>query len=296
MTNYLKGYLMIFASAIGFGSYGIWSKLIGSQFEVFYQGSIRSALVLAILIPILIYKKDHKKITKQDLKWFSIPVIFGIFTQGPIYYAYNHMDIGTATLIFYAMFLIASYLVGTILIKEKLSTVKLVSLLFAILGLFLVFGVSLTKFTLLASVLAAVNGLASGGEVASTKKVSDKFSTLQLSVYLWGAIVITNLPIAFILGETPPPLVFNLQWFYMLVFAVIGLVSFWLIVEGFKYVDASIGGLIGLTEIIFSVIFGVILFKETLTTPIIIGGTLILLAGMLPDLVTLLKPKVLQKV
>ena len=42
----------------------------------------------------------------------------------------------------------------------------------------------------------------------------------------------------------------NLEWGAMLCYALSGLGGFWLVIEGFKYVDASIGGLIGLLEII----------------------------------------------
>ena len=53
-------------------------------------------------------------------------------------------------------------------------------------------------------------------------------------------------------------------------------------------VDASIASLIGLLEVIFAVALGALLFDENLRAPIYIGGVLIIIAAMLPDIVKLL--------
>lgn len=275
---------MILLSAIGFGSYGLWSRFIGPEFGIFTQGWVRSAIVLTILIPIAIYSKKFKKVESNDRKWILISVLFGVATQAPLYYAYNHMDIGTAILIFYAMYVITSYLVGRIFLGEKIIPIKIIALLLAFLGLFLVFGFSIAIFSVLAMLLAAINGIASGGEVATTKKSTQKFSSLQIGIYVWVGILVTHLPLALLLGEKQVPLAINFTWFAMLGFALAGLIAFWLVIEGYKYVDASIGGLMGLLEIVFGVIFGIIFFHEHLTVTIVFGGLLIILAGMLPDL------------
>lgn len=293
-TKTLKGYIMILLSAIGFGSYGIWSKFIGAEFGIFFQGWVRSALVLIILIPLAFFTKSIKRVEKSDVKWMLYPVIFGIFTQAPLYYAFNHADIGTITLIFYATYVITSYVIGKIFVGEVIGQVKIISLIFSFIGLFLIFGLSLAKFSLLALFLAAINGIASGGEVATTKKSTEKYSSLQASIYVWLGILLTHLPISIIAKETQISFVLNSTWLAMLAFAAVGLVSFWLVVEGYKYVDASIGGLIGLMEIIAGVIFGIIIFNEGINASKILGGGIILLAAMLPDLVNLAQRKKLE--
>lgn len=280
---------MIFLSAIGFGSYGVWSKFIGEDFGVFYQGWVRSAIVLLILIPIALYTRNFKPVTKKDLKWVLIPVLFGAATQAPLYYAFINMDIGTATLIFYSMYVITSYVVGKFFLGEKITPVKLASLLLAFVGLFLIFGISLQYFTFLALFMAALNGIASGGEVATTKKTTHKFSSLQIGIYVWAGILVTHLPLSLLFGETQIVPQFNFVWISMLAFALVGLAAFWLVIEGFKYVDASIGGLIGLFEIIAGIIFGIILFDEKLTPFVLLGGGIIILSAILPDLTTIIQ-------
>lgn len=282
---------MILLSAIGFGSYGVWSRFIGQDFEVFFQGWIRSAIVLLILIPIAFFSRNMKEIKKGDWKLFIGPVAFGVATQAPLYYAFNAMDIGTATLVFYSLFLITSYIIGRLFLNEKIGMAKLISLIMAFIGLALIFKISLVKFSLLALTLAAVNGIASGGEVATTKIPTKRFSSLQVSIYVWLGILITHLPLSILFGETQIIPNLNLPWLSMLCFSVIGLLSFWLVVEGFKYVDASIGGLIGLLEVVFGIVFGILFFQESLTISFILGGFIIIAAAMIPDLSTILMRK-----
>jgi drug/metabolite transporter (DMT)-like permease len=53
-------------------------------------------------------------------------------------------------------------------------------------------------------------------------------------------------------------------------------------------IEASIGGLLGLLEIVFSILLGILIFHEVLTVRVIIGGTIIILAAVLPHIADLL--------
>jgi len=285
----LFGYLMVLLSTVGFASYGIWSKNIGADFGVFTQGWVRSLIALAILLPLGILTKQFKKVDKKDWRWVLMPMLFGVFTQAPLYYAFNNMSIGTAVLIFFSMFLITSYTFGYLFIGEKMTVVKIVALILAITGLVITFGIELGVFSLLALCLAGINGIASGGEVTLTQKVTKKYSSFQISTLVWVGILITHIPAAVIAGEPSVAIAFNLVWVSMFAYAITGLLSFWFVVEGFRFIDASIGGLIGLLEVIFAVIFGVIFFGEAITVSTLIGGGLIIFAAMLPNLVDIIK-------
>lgn len=54
-------------------------------------------------------------------------------------------------------------------------------------------------------------------------------------------------------------------------------------VAGFKYLEPSIGGLIGLLEIIIAAVFSIWLFGDTLTPSLLVGSGLIVLAAGLVD-------------
>lgn len=289
MSNTQKGIVLVLISALMFGSYGVWSRLMGGTFDVFYQGWTRGLIIALVLLPTLLYKKQIVPIRREDWKWMAVFLIFTSLTQAPLYYAFNHMDIGAATLMFFVTMLLTMYAVGLLFLGEKLTRIKMLSFFLASVGLYIVFSFSLVAFTLLAALMAILNGIASGGEVASSKKLSGTYAPLYLSWLSWVAIFITNIPISFALRETQHLPSFDIVWLYQIGYAITGIIGFWFIIYGLKYIEASVGGLLGLLEIVFSVLLGVLLFKEILTLKIIIGAILIMFAAALPHLAELLK-------
>ena len=171
-----RGIILILISALMFGSYGIWSRLMGQDFGVFYQGWTRALIISIILFPLLLYRKEIVRIEKGDWKWLSVYLVFTSLTQAPIFYAFNHMDIGSATLLFFVTMLLTMYAVGFIFLGEKVTKIKLISFGLALSGMYLVFSFSLVAFTLLAASMAILNVVASGGEVSFSKKLSKKYS------------------------------------------------------------------------------------------------------------------------
>jgi drug/metabolite transporter (DMT)-like permease len=165
-----------------------------------------------------------------------------------------------------------------------MSRVKIFSLFLSLLGLFVIFGFSLEIFSTLALLGALFNGVASGGEVATSKKSTPHYSSVHLTLYSWIFILVTHLPLSWLLGEKQLLPAWNLEWLAMLGYAVSGLAGYWLVIEGFKYVDASIGSLIGLIEILIAAGFGVLFFHDHLTLEVLVGGAIILVAAALPDI------------
>jgi len=279
-----KGIVFILLSTIMFGSYGAWSKLIGNSFGVFYQGWTRTLLISLILFPILYARKEIVPIQKKDWKWMSIFLISTSLTQAPIFYAFNHMDIGTATLLFFVGMIITMYLVGFAFLGEKPTRIKIISLVLAAVGLYATFSFSLVAFSILAASMAVLNGIASGVELSSSKKLTGKYSPLYVTWLSWIIIAVTNCIASLALGEPQPLPAFNLAWIYLVIYAVVSILGFWFAIEGYKYAEASIGGLLGLLEVIFAIIFGMLLFHQTLTLMVVLGGILIMIAAALPHI------------
>src|SRR3989344_7681613 len=165
------------------------------------------------------------------------------------------------------------------------------SFVLAGLGMYFVFSFSLVIFSLLAALLAIVNGIASGGEVSFSKKLSGHYSPLYLTWLSWIIIALTHAPFSILLGEIQHIPSFELVWLYQLGFTVASIFGFWLIIKGLKYIEASIGGLLGLLEIVFSMLFGIIIFHEQLTVKVTIGALFILTAAALPHIHDMLKKR-----
>lgn len=290
-TTSIRGALIILASALLFGTYGVWSRLMGHTFPPFYQAWVRSVLIILIMLPFMLKTKSFQKIKRQDWPALAVFIAFCVCTQVPIYYAFNHAPIGTVQLIFYSMFVITAYLVGRFYLGETITKIKLISIALAFVGLALVFGTAVITFAPLGLGLALLNGVASGGEVSSSKKIEDKYSPALIVFWGWIFTLILHLPISLIIGEKQVPIAFDHAWLWLVVYSFVNAAAFWLVIVGFRYVDASIGSLIGLMEVVFAVIFGAAIFHEALSMNIYLGGILILIAAMLPDLVNVIQHK-----
>lgn len=286
-TQHAKGVILILLSALMFGSYGVWSRLIGESFGDFYQGWTRGLITIVVLLPFLLYKKQIVSIKREDWRWLFVFLVFTSLTQAPIFYAFTHMDIGTASLLFFSSMLLTMYMVGFLFLGEKLTKVKVVAFVVAVAGLFFTFSFSLVAFTVLAAGAAMLNGIASGGEVSSSKKLSGSYSPLYLTWLSWIVIVFTNGFVSVAIGETQHAFSFETVWLWQAGYTVTSIFAFWFVVAGLKYVEASIGGLIGLFEVVFSILLGILIFQEALTLKVIVGAALILFAAALPHIVEL---------
>jgi drug/metabolite transporter (DMT)-like permease len=289
MKSSNKGILFILASTIMFGSYGVWSVLIGNSFGVFYQGWTRTLLIAVVLFPIVYFRKEIVRIKKQDWKWLSVFLISTSLTQAPIFYAFTHMDIGTATLLFFVGMILTMYVFGFIFLGEKLTRIKIISLVIACVGLYVTFSFSIIAFSLLAAAMALLNGVATGVELASSKKLTGSYSPLYVTWLSWAVIAVTNMVASLALGEVQYMPALSLAWLYLGIYAVVSLLGFWFAIEGYKNTEASVGGLLGLLEVIFAVIFGLVLFNQPLSLQVALGAILILLAAALPHFVSLRK-------
>lgn len=278
------GVVLILTASLLFGSYGVWAKLIGDDMGVFFQGWSRGLIITVILFPILYFRKLIIPIKKEDWKWFAVFLVFTSLTQAPLFYAYTHMDIGSATLLFFTSMLLTMYLIGFFYLDEKMTGLKIASFVLACAGMYFIFSFSLVTFAFLAALMAMLNGVASGGEISFSKKISGSYSTLYITWLSWIIIVITNAPISIFLGEKQFFPSFDLTWLWQLGYTIASMLAFWLIIEGLKHVEAGIGGLLGLFEIIFSVLFGIWIFNEIVTIQIMIGAGLILIAAALPHI------------
>ena len=287
LSTKFYGYTLILLSTIGFASFGVYAVLIGDTYEVFTQAWTRALIISIVLLLVGLVTKQLKPFKKKDLKWVMIFTAFSLFTVAPIYYSFLNMDIGTATILFYAAYMVMSYVVGRLFFKENITFIKIAAIILAIIGMILIFGVELAGVSAFAMVLALINGVASGGEVSFTKKVSMTYSPLQLTLVSWVAIFVSHFIVAVILGENLFPEQTVQSSLGIILYALAAMTAFWLVVAGYKRVEASIGGLIGTLEVPFAVLFGLIFFAQRPSALTALGGALIFIAAILPDGLTL---------
>ena len=284
MNKKTKGTLFILISALFYGTYGIWSRIMGHSFGEFTQAWTRGLFLLIVIFLANKRFKVIKPFKKTDWPWVLVIALAGGLNQAPYYYGFQHLEIGTATLLFYASLVVGGYIQSKLALKEKINRSKLISLFIAIAGMGLIYRFSLTPNQILPAILTCLAGFLGAATVVLTKKLSGNFHELQIMIGYFVMGVIFNLPLAFIFNETLPALTNSTAWLAQLAYAISLFTANFTAIEGFKYLEGSIGSLIGMTEILFGILFGFMFFSEILTPTTFIGGFLIILAASLPNL------------
>lgn len=288
MKNQFKGSLFISLSALFYASYGIWSRLMQSSFGEFSQAWSRAIILLVILVPLGVLTRQFKPIRKQDFTWFIIIGLCGGLNQAPYYYAFSNLQIGTATLLFYTMLTVGTYIIGKLFFAEMINREKLIALFLSIIGLTFIYRFTLTPGQILPAIASSVAGLMGSAMVVFTKKISGRYSEVQILSFVWVIMLVANLLISSFIQDKMPGLAISTAWLGQLGYAAAMLIANYVVVIGYKYLEPSIGGLVGLLEVIFAVGFGVIIFREQLSLGMLFGGGLILFAIALPDLINAL--------
>jgi len=276
--------VLIIISAVFFGTYGIWSKLMGGIFGEFNQAWIRAVMILAILLPLGFIFKSYKKIRNEDIKWFTIISLAGGLNQAPYYFGFQHLSVGTATLLFYLALTLGAFVVGKFFFNEKITKIKQISLFLSVIGLAVIYKLTLMPDQVIPAISTLLAGILGAIYIVFSKKISTKYSEIQILTVVFVTMLVTNLPISVARNEIVPMFSETVAWFGQLGYVAAMVLANAAVVAGFRKIEPSIGGLLGLLEVVFAAIFGAFLFREAVTIPLLVGSTLILLSASLPDL------------
>jgi drug/metabolite transporter (DMT)-like permease len=283
MSSY-KGVVYILISTVFYASYGVWSKVMGSSFGEFSQAWTRGLVLLVVILLLNSKYRFLKKISKQDLPWFMLIALAGGINQAPYYFGFQHLQIGTATLLFYASLVVGGYVISKVFLNENINSTKLFSLGLAVVGMLLIYGFSLATAQFLAAGLTCIAGLLGAAAVVLTKKLSRTYHELHIMIGYFALQVVINAPLAILTQEIVPSFTDTTAWIAQVLYALSMLVANFAVIEGFKYVDGSIGSLIGLAEVLFGALFGWLFFSETFSAFTLIGGVLIIIAAAYPSI------------
>lgn len=253
---------------------------MGNSFGPFMQGALKGVVVVGLLF-IFGRPKRWQRIAWGHDKWWLIGLLIAcIFIPAPLYYATNILGIGMATVLMYAGFLLGMFGFGWLFSREKFTRDKFTSTVLALLGLWLVFNQGSHVYHLLPLLAAFISGGAVALDVATTQKI--RYNPAQSTLLTWSASIVANLPIAFLLHEKVPSIGHSIAWLYLVCFAVASLLSSWLVIKGVKLIEAGIAGILGLMEVVFGLLFGIVFFNERPAPAVYVGAICILAAAALP--------------
>lgn len=276
------GASLIILSSFFYASYGIWTTLIGDFMGGYTASALRSILVLLLLVPIALLVRHFEPLKlKKNWKYLVGLFVSALFIWGPLYYAILHAGVGLALTVNYAAIVIGMLFFGWLIAREKITRPKLISALLGIVGLALVYVPSgIAGIGLLALGAATVSGLAGAANAVIAKKIP--YSATQTTLFMWFTSVIANVLMAILFAESIPPIELRIEYFYLLLFAIASVLASWLLVRGVKLIDAGVAGILGLLEIVFALLFGIIFFHEQPGSIALIGAGVIIVAAAVP--------------
>lgn len=262
----------------------MWSRLMGSSFGEFSQAWTRGLFLLVVILVFNFKYRFLKRMTKKDLPWFILIALAGGLNQAPYYFGFQHLQIGTATLLFYASLVVGGYIISKVFLSENINRTKLLSLGLSFIGMTLIYSFSLNTNQLLAAVLTCIAGFLGAATVVLTKKLSGNYHELQIMLGYFVLQVVINTPLALLNNEQIPSLSDTTAWVAQLFYALSMLAANYAVIEGFKYVEGSVGSLVGLAEILFGALFGLLFFAEVFSKFTLLGGALIIFAAAYPSI------------
>lgn len=282
MNKKLVGYLFLIGAAIIYGLFGLLSRYTG-KFGPFSQGWVRYFLILFLLVLVFGFRRTSwRKIQKKDIKWFLIWILPASFQPILTFIAFNHLPLGIGYFLLYSTMILAGIISGKLFFSEKFGLSKTLSLLLVFAGLVLIYKSDITLITNSYVFIALISGSLVGFWNTLTKKVSNNYSEFQM-MFLDGFSTFTvGLVGSLYLRETLPLFSDITSWFWIVAFAFSTIAAGFMLIRGFKHLEAQTGSLIMPLEIVFASLFGFIFFGELLKLNVYLGGLCIFLAAVLP--------------
>lgn len=271
--------LLVIIGSIAYGFLPIFVKNIiaynySSLSIVFYRYFL-TAIFLFIII--LVTKKSFKITKRQFIELFIFSIIglgltFFFLSQSLLY-----ISAGLSNMIHFGYPVIV-LLVMIFMFKEKANILKILSIIFAVVGIVLLTQVVEVE-SFLGVIYALITTITYGSYIIANKKCS--FSEVDTMVSLFYMSLFVSIAF-FIAGMFTGSLqvLNNLYVFWN--FAVISLVctifSLGLLLYGVKRLGSSLASILNMFEPATTVVASIFIYKESLTINIIIGYILIILS------------------
>ncbi len=242
------------------------------------QVAARFVLVWAILMAFSKFRKSKTRIPRDKM----VPaVLYSLFASVAILFFTLSVQMTTiANTLFTsnATELFIAFLLGTILLKEKLTTRKLIAI-----GLGLA-GLAFYADSILVGSAGIVFGMLGGGTTALCNLLAKKLKGVDLGAIMrmqfgLGAVSMTLLTL--VLSPHDIVRVVSTEGIVAtIVFALILIGATRLVLYGFQHSDINIASVILSSQLAFGALLGFIVYQEMLTQHEMISGLLILIAAI----------------
>lgn len=281
--NKLKGFSSLLLCGIIYGSFSIFIRLLSKDLTDYQQIALRNTFgfLFGLGIVVLLKQKITQKIFKLPLLLYGIsfPLTVVFFTLAVL-----QTTIAIALFAMYVGSILASFLVGTFVFKEKVNMFNFVSIFFVLIGIGL-FAFPFSQSTLNQGFLfACIAGLFDATSNSFRKHLAGKTNRWHLVlVQMIGGVLLASLLMLFTHQPffphvSPESIGIGILFGFLLV-----AVSYFSLV-GFENFDLNLGVIIVSSELFFGPLFASMIFNEYLTTFELLGGLFISFAIVIPHI------------
>jgi len=275
--------LALLTSGLIYAIYGPLTRITGNDFGEVTQSLIRAIMRVAIMIIVIIFVKDLKRIQKKDLPWFLLSGLAGAGSTLLYTYAIQKLSMGTTMFLFYGTGIIVSFIIGKIFYKEKLNKKKIISLILSLAGLLLLFIKEIEFKNDWFIILASLSGICYSVYSTFSKKISSNYSITQI-VFSFAIIDIFAYAGSMIFITETSNFASVTPWISSFIFALLVSLNVYLMIFGFKHLEAQKASLLLLSELIFIMIIGAVFYSEIPSIQEMFGSIFIFIGLALPNI------------
>lgn len=277
-SDKIKGASALFTSAFIYSTFGILIRQMALMFGDSTQTAVRFGVAfIFILILNFIRKQSISLPSRALIKACLLGITFGcvvlLFTI-----SVNNTKIANSVFLLYAGSMISSLAIGTLLLKEKLTLIKVVAIVITFLGLYMY------SDAILVMSIGIIAGLASGlfdGISNALRKTLKGLNRNAILTYQFAFSSLLASLSMLVMGEAILKQILPLSILAVIIFAILQIGLGNLLLYGFQHFDVNVGTVILATELFFASLLGFLLFKEVPTSKEILGGTLIFAASII---------------
>ncbi len=275
----LKGIRFLIGSGLAFSLMSVCVKAIGGRIPISELVFARATISI-IITRYFLYKKKINPWGYQK-RLLIIRGLLGTFALFCIFKALTILPIATATVIqyIYPTFTVIS---AYIILKEFISRRIVYSIIIGWIGIVLVSQPEFTtkssiQETILAIIIAIFGALMTSLAYICVRKLSSREHPLVIIYYF--PLVSIPLSFPFVINDFVLPT--GTDWFWIIGIGIFTQIGQLFITEGLTLLPAGQATSLNYSQVIFASIWGVLIFQETITSSVYVGGICVLISTII---------------
>ncbi len=275
-TNDSKGQRALLGSALSFSLMTVCVKHLGGRIPL--TQILLTRAVISLGITYLALKQRKISLWGKSKKLLLVRGLLGTGALLCIFYALAKLPLGTATILQYT-YPTFTAIAAWLILKEKIKRRIVFAIIFGWIGLKLVFNPDFStggvgEATTLPLVIGLIGALLTALAYICVRKLSKNEHPLVIIYYF--PLVSVPIALPFVLYEAVLPN--GIEWFWLIGIGIFTQLGQLLVTKGLSLLPATKASAINYAQVLFAILWGVILFDEQLDIQKILGASLVLIA------------------